>query len=230
MVPSAQFQLYSTVCYVVVFTNYIQVVYVRSENDGWYCCIYKHLLLEAHHMQRRLPVVRRNQKIQELNWSIHQYQKWSIIVQEIWKNVMVVHCRPSSSWSSFIRQYLKVAVASGELVHTKEKGASSSFKLSSGSSVAKSASVSEKSLSSKSKACSASKAKTPTKNPHAAEKTKATSENKTVAARARKAPREKKNAKAPKSPLRARRSKKSPTEKPKHLNPNVPSQLVVPLH
>lgn len=62
------------------------------------------------------------------------------------------------------------------------------------------------------------------------EKQKATSEDKTVVAEARKAPGEKKNCKASKSPLKAKRSNKSPTEKPKHLNPNVPSQVVVPLH
>lgn len=94
---------------------------------------------------------------------------------------MVIHCRPSRNTfqpinyivdseklSSFIRQYLKYAVASGELVHMKEKCASSSFKLSLGSPVAKPANGGEKSQS----AGASAKAQTPTKNPHAAGKAK----------------------------------------------------------
>lgn len=148
-------------------------------------------------------------------------------LQAIKKYISANYKVDAEKLSPFIKKYLKAAVASGGLVQTKGKGASGSFKLSSGSSVAKPASGggSEKSPSSKPKAGAkksagaAAKAKTPTKKPHAAGKAKAVSEKKTVAAKARKAPSEKKSAKAPKSPSKAKRSNKGPTKKPKAPKP-----------
>jgi hypothetical protein len=105
--------------------------------------------------------------------------------------------------SPFIRKYLKNAVASGQLIQTKGKGASGSFKLSS------SKTAGEKKPAKKGKTGAKKVKKAP-----AAKKPKKTGEKKKKATpkkpKAAKSPKKEKKAKAPKKPSKPKPKKAAP--------------------
>lgn len=127
--------------------------------------------------------------------------------------------------SPFIKKYLKTAVASGDLVQTKGKGAAGSFKLPTGGS--SDGAVSAKKATTRGIAAGRPKTKTPASKKAAAPKSKkAVAEKKTAAAKSKKAPVavEKKVVAAPKvaktkSPSKAKKSTRGPTRKPKAPKP-----------
>lgn len=151
-------------------------------------------------------------------------------LQAIKKYVSANYKVDAEKLAPFIKKYLKAAVVSGGLVQTKGKGASGSFKLSTGPSANKQQQKSEgkkavtkpkpikKSPSATTKTKTATKKSTPVK-PKAA----ITEKKSPVAARGRKAAVEKKVAK---SPSKVKRSNKGPTKKPKAPKPKRTKPVV----
>ncbi|KDR09289.1 histone H1B-like [Zootermopsis nevadensis] len=118
----------------------------------------------------------------------------------------------------FIKKYLKAAVASGELVQTKGKGASGSFKLSSTGAPEK-AVVPAPPAPSRVRGSSTSAAKLKKKQQQAKAKSP------------KKAPEKRKQAPAPKpkkSPSKAKRATKVPTKKPKAPRPKTAAKTKAP--
>lgn len=153
-------------------------------------------------------------------------------LQAIKKYVSANYKVDAEKLSPFIKKYLKSAVASGGLVQTKGKGASGSFKLSSGAAAAankqhqidKTAAAASKPKATRKPAGAAAKAKSVGKKSPASGKTKAgggaTEKKSPIASKAKsKAQGEKKIPKSPKSPSKAKRSNKGPTKKPKAPKP-----------
>ena len=143
-------------------------------------------------------------------------------LQAIKKYIAANYKVDSEKLSPFIKKYLKAAVASGELVQTKGKGASGSFKLA----APKTEKVAVSSAPVRSRAGSSSGAKE--KKQHAA-KAKAKSPRKvgvkktTVKKKQRASP-----AKAKKLPSKAKKAAKIPTKKPKAPRPKTAAKAKPP--
>jgi len=132
-------------------------------------------------------------------------------LQAIKKYIAANYKVDSEKLSPFIKKYLKTAVASGELVQTKGKGASGSFKLA----AAKTDKAVVPSVPSRGRAASAPKVK----KQSAAKVKKTKSPKKAVVKTA-----ERKRAvppKAKKSPSKAKKVTKVPTKKPKAPRPKT---------
>jgi hypothetical protein len=132
-------------------------------------------------------------------------------LQAIKKYIAANYKVDSEKLSPFIKKYLKTAVASGELVQTKGKGASGSFKLA----AAKIDKAAVPSVPSRGRAASAPKAK----KQSAAKVKKAKTPKKALVKTA-----EKKRAAPPKtkkSPSKAKKVTKVPTKKPKAPRPKT---------
>lgn len=143
-------------------------------------------------------------------------------LQAIKKYVAANYKVDAEKLSPFIKKYLKAAVVSGNLIQTKGKGASGSFKLSSGSSAPKvKPSTGHKKTASKPSATkkttsAAAKPKAASKKSTVKPKVSAAEKKSPVAVKSRKAAVEKK---VPKSPSKVKRSNKGPTKKPKAPKP-----------
>jgi hypothetical protein len=132
-------------------------------------------------------------------------------LQAIKKYIAANYKVDSEKLSPFIKKYLKTAVASGELVQTKGKGASGSFKLA----AAKTEKVAVTTAPARGRASSGPKVK----KQSAAKVKKAKAPKKTAvksAEKKRAAP-----AKAKKSPSKAKKVTKVPTKKPKAPRPKT---------
>lgn len=149
-------------------------------------------------------------------------------LQAIKKYVSANYKVDAEKLSPFIKKYLKAAVASGGLVQTKGKGASGSFKLSSGTAASKQSGSAEKASAAKPKPAKkagggAGRPKGSGKKGAAAGKAKAAERKAPAAAasasKAKKPSSEKKAAKSPKSPSKVKRTNKGPTKKPKAPKP-----------
>jgi hypothetical protein len=140
-------------------------------------------------------------------------------LQAIKKYIAANYKVDSEKLAPFIKKYLKAAVASGELVQTKGKGASGSFKLSSAAKPEKAAGTTP----------------APTRG-----KGSGTKEKKQVAAKAKKSPKKatakktterKRQASAPKtkkSPSKSKKATKVPTKKPKAPRPKTAAKAKSP--
>jgi hypothetical protein len=143
-------------------------------------------------------------------------------VQAIKKYIAANYKVDSEKLAPFIKKYLKGAVASGELVQTKGKGASGSFKLSSAAKPENPAATTAP-VRGKSAATSGPKAKKPSPG-----KAKAKTAKKTAA---KKIPEKKKQAPAPKSKKlssKAKKAAKVPTKKPKAPRPKTATKTKSP--
>jgi len=139
-------------------------------------------------------------------------------LQAIKKYIAANYKVDSEKLSPFIKKYLKTAVASGELVQTKGKGASGSFKLA----AAKTEKVVAPTAPARGRATSGPKVK----KQSAAKVKKAKAPKKAVAKtpeRKRAAP-----AKAKKSPSKAKKVTKVPTKKPKAPRPKTATKPKAP--
>jgi len=141
-------------------------------------------------------------------------------LQAIKKHIAANYKVDSEKLSPFIKKYLKTAVASGELVQTKGKGASGSFKLA--------AAKTEKPVASAAPPRGRGGAsKGPTERKPRATKGKAKSPKKAVVKKTA----EKKRAspaKPKKSPSKAKKAAKVPTKKPKAPRPKTAVKAKAP--
>jgi hypothetical protein len=141
-------------------------------------------------------------------------------LQAIKKYIAANYKVDSEKLSPFIKKYLKTAVASGELVQTKGKGASGSFKLA--------AAKAEKPAASVAPPRGRAGASTGPKEKPRATKGKAKSPKK---AAVKKTPDKKKRAspaKPKKSPSKAKKAAKVPTKKPKAPRPKTAAKAKAP--
>jgi hypothetical protein len=139
-------------------------------------------------------------------------------LQAIKKYIAANYKVDSEKLSPFIKKYLKTAVASGELVQTKGKGASGSFKLAAAKTEKAAATIAP----ARGRAASAPKAK----KQSAAKVKKAKAPKKAAvksAEKKRPAP-----AKAKKSPSKAKKVTKVPTKKPKAPRPKTAAKPKAP--
>jgi len=139
-------------------------------------------------------------------------------LQAIKKYIAANYKVDSEKLSPFIKKYLKTAVASGELVQTKGKGASGSFKLA----AAKTEKAVVPSVPSRGRAASAPKVKK-----QSAAKVKKTKAPKKATVKTT----EKKRAapaKAKKTPSKAKKVTKVPTKKPKAPRPKTAAKAKAP--
>ena len=139
-------------------------------------------------------------------------------LQAIKKYIAANYKVDSEKLSPFIKKYLKSAVASGELVQTKGKGASGSFKLA----AAKTEKATVPTAPARGRAASAPKVKK-----QSAAKVKKTKAPKKAAVKSA----EKKRAapaKAKKSPSKVKKATKVPTKKPKAPRPKTAAKSKAP--
>lgn len=133
-------------------------------------------------------------------------------LQAIKKYIAANYKVDPEKFAPFIKKYLKAAVASGELVQTKGKGASGSFKLSSASKPEKAAASSAPA-----RGRGASGAKEKKQAPAKAKKSAPKSPKKAAAKKG--SEKKKPAAKPKKSPSKAKKVSKVPTKKPKAPKP-----------
>ena len=138
-------------------------------------------------------------------------------LQAIKKYIAANYKVDSEKLSPFIKKYLKTAVASGELVQTKGKGASGSFKLA--------APKTEKAVVPAAPARGRGKSAPKVKKPSAAKVKKAKAPKKSAVKSAEKRPAP---AKAKKSPSKAKKVTKVPTKKPKAPRPKTAAKPKAP--
>lgn len=137
-------------------------------------------------------------------------------LQAIKKYVAANYKVDAEKLAPFIKKYLKSAVQSGELVQTKGKGASGSFRLASSGSSAPSKSSEGKSK--RAAPAKEKKKKAATKKPKASPKKASSKKSGAAAAEKKKAP----SSAAPKpkkSPSKAKKVSKPPTKKPRAPKP-----------
>lgn len=139
-------------------------------------------------------------------------------LQAIKKYIAANYKVDSEKLAPFIKKYLKAAVASGELVQTKGKGASGSFKLASSAKPEKSAASSAPSRGKE------TKEKKPAKAKRSAPKSPKKAAAKKPAAKKKQAS----EAKPKKSPSKAKKTAKVPTKKPKAPKPKKVSKAKAP--
>jgi hypothetical protein len=135
-------------------------------------------------------------------------------LQAIKKYIAANYKVDSEKLSPFIKKYLKSAVASGELVQTKGKGASGSFRLAAAKPEKNAVSSAPVRLSSRS---------TGPKEKKQAAKTKPKTSKKVPQKKRRASP-----AKAKKSPSKAKKVVKVPTKKPKAPRPRTAAKSKAP--
>lgn len=143
-------------------------------------------------------------------------------LQAIKKYIAANYKVDPEKFSPFIKKYLKAAVQSGELVQTKGKGASGSFKL---------ASAAKPEKATASAAPSRSKASGPKEKKPAASKAKRSTPKSPKKAAAKKGSERKKEssvAKVKKSPSKIKKASKVPTKKPKAPKPKKVSKARTP--
>jgi linker histone H1 and H5 family. len=143
-------------------------------------------------------------------------------LQAIKKYIAVNYKVDSEKLSPFIKKYLKSAVASGELVQTKGKGASGSFKLA----AAKNEKVAVSAIPARGRAGVSSRPKE--KQPHAA-KVKAKSPKKVSVKKTTEKKKQRASpAKMKKLPSKAKKAAKVPTKKPKAPRPKIAAKSKAP--
>jgi len=139
-------------------------------------------------------------------------------LQAIKKYIAANYKVDSEKLSPFIKKYLKTAVASGELVQTKGKGASGSFKLA----AAKTEKASVPTAPARGRASSGPKVKK--QSAAKVTKTKAPKKAAVKSAGKKRAP----PAKSKKSPSKAKKVTKVPTKKPKAPRPKTAAKPKAP--
>jgi len=141
-------------------------------------------------------------------------------LQAIKKYIAANYKVDSEKLSPFIKKYLKSAVASGELVQTKGKGASGSFKLA----AAKTEKAAMPIAPTRGRSASAPKAK----KPSAAKVKKSKAPKKAVVKSAEKKKKRASPAAAKKSPSKVKKATKVPTKKPKAPRPKTAAKPKAP--
>ena len=141
-------------------------------------------------------------------------------LQAIKKYIAANYKVDSEKLSPFIKKYLKTAVASGELVQTKGKGASGSFKLA----AAKTEKAAVPAVPARGRAASAPKVK----KQSAAKVKKAKAPKKAAVKSAEKKKKRASPATPKKSPSKVKKATKVPTKKPKAPRPKTAAKAKAP--